>query len=285
MARKPRFGQRTWNFSDGGNKFNGRPRYVRSRNQKPISPALKRGVIHCKRCGSRVVGNVANCPFCGRPLRPVYARFWFWLIVVVVVALGVVFIVNVALPEENTMPSSPAEPKLPRVVGGAEDSSLKALALGTTIDNSGLEVTVSAVSAGLKAANGAQIYVVEVEFINTGEEATVLYSTQWMLELPDGTRLDTFVGSAADGATISSNFEAYTLAANGRFSGRLYFAVPEPTATEEEGGVSEDVDGTEPEGTEQADTGPAAPTPSAVVYQPSALAYSEELLVTWEVAR
>ncbi|MDR1358427.1 MAG: zinc ribbon domain-containing protein [Coriobacteriales bacterium] len=278
MARKPRFGQRTWNFSDGGNKFNGRPRPVRLRGQKPISPALKRGVIHCKRCGSRVVGNVANCPFCGRPLRPVYARFWFWLIVVVVVAGGVILLVNTALPEESTMPSSPAEPELPRVVGAAEDSSLKELPLGTTIDNSGLEVTVSSVAAGLEAANGARIHVVEVEFINDTEEAAVLYSTQWMLELSDGTRLDTFVGSAADGATISSNFEAYTLAPNGRFSGRLYFAVAEPAATEEEdteeGATS----------TDTASTEPAAVTPSAVVYQPSALAYKEELLVTWRVA-
>lgn len=271
MPRKPRFRQNTWHFSDAGNKFDGRPKPARSNKLAPISPALKRGIIHCKRCGSRVVGNVSNCPFCGKSLRPVYARFWFWLIVVVVVAVSVVGFINVSLPEESTAPTSPATPELPRVVGGTEDSVPKNLALGTAIDNSGLEVTVGSVTAGPVAANGSHIYVVEVEFINQTQGTVTLYSTQWLLETSEGTRLDTFVGATADGVTLSTNFEAgYPLPAQGRFSGRLYFAITQqPPATEEELAA-----GSEP-------TPPVIP--SLVVYQPSALAYSEELLVTWKV--
>jgi hypothetical protein len=63
-------------------------------------------------------------------------------------------------------------------------------------------------------------------------------------------RIDTYVGTTQDGFTIASNFEVYTLAPGGRFIGRLYFAGT---------GFTE------------------------IIYQPSALAYSEELLVTWKV--
>lgn len=268
MARKPRLGQRGWRFTDGGNKFDGRPRPTRRSSQKPISPTLKRGVIHCKRCGSRVVGNVGNCPFCGKPLRPVFARLWFWLLVVVAAAVGAVMLINTGLPAESTSPSSPAEPERPQVLGAAEDSALKDLPLGTTIDNSGLEVTVKAVSLGPDSANGAQIYVVDVDFLNQTEESVMLYSLQWMLELSDGTRLDTYVGSAADGATISSNLETLELQAGGQFTGRLYFAVAQPAPLE---------------GDAAGDVAPVALTPGAIVYQPSALAYDEDLLVTWKV--
>jgi len=229
---------------------------------------LKRGVIHCSRCGSRVVSNIDYCPFCGHSLRPVYARLWFWLIVVVVVAAGVVALINVSLPKESPAPSSPAEPAKPQVIGAAADSSLKDLSIGTGIDNSGLKVMVNSVTAGPTASNGAQIYIVDVEFTNQTENTITLYSTQWMLEISDGTRLDTFVGPASDGTTISSNFENYDLAPQGLFSGRLYFAVAAPVASDED--IANGVE-------------PTPLTPSSVVYQPTALAYSEDLLVTWKV--
>lgn len=268
MARKRMFGQRTWRFSDAGTKFDGRPRPARRSTLKPISPALKRGVVHCTRCGSRVVSNVSNCPFCGRSLRPVYARFWFWIIVVIAFAIAVVALVNLNLPQESTEPSSPAEPDRPQVIGAEVDSPLKDLPLQTAIDNSGLEVTVKSVSLGPVASNGAQIYIVEVDFENQTDESGFLYSTQWRLELSDGTRLDTFVGLAADGATISSNFADYELAAYGHFTGQLCFAVEQPVPVESEEGLEAEV---------------ITLIPSAVVFQPTALAYSEELLVTWKI--
>lgn len=262
-------GQRgDWRFSDAGTKFDGRPKPTRRSTQKPISPALKRGVIHCARCGSRVVSNLEHCPFCGSSLRPIYARFWFWILVVIFVTVGVVWIVNSNLPQESSGPASPVAPDLPQVIGGSEDSSLKELTLGTAIDNSDLEVVVNSVVTGPKTANGSQIYSVEIVFINTTSETITLFSTQWMLELSDATRVDTFVGTALDGTTISSNFEALSLEANGRFVGRLYFAVAPPEAAE---GEEVPAEGT-------------LLTPTLVVYQPSALAYREELLVTWKVA-
>lgn len=264
MAKRKGSGQRIGQFSNAGNRFDVRPKPVRQNNEKPLSPALKRGVTRCARCGSRVVSNARHCYFCGRSLKPIYARFWFWLIVLVVVAAVVISFIKVSLPEESTTPSGPVEPERPQVLNGTEDSSLKNLALNTTIDNSGLEVTVLSVSEGPLTAKGAQIYVVEVEFTNKNDETLTLYSTQWMLETSDGQRLDTFVGSAADGATLSSNFEVYELEAQGRFSGRLFFAVTQPA---------------EEENPEQ-----ILVTPFAMVYQPSALAYKEELLVTWTLS-
>ena len=270
MARRSRLGQgNNWRFSDAGVKFDGRPRPQRRSNQKPISPALKRGVIHCSRCGSRVVSNVDNCPFCGRSLRPFFARFWFWLLVVVLVALVVIFLVNTSLPHENTTPTGPTQPDLPQVIGGSADSSLKNLTLGTSIDNSGLEVTVRSVTPGPLAANGWQIYIVDVDFINNRSTDITIYSTQWMLELSDGIRLDTFIGSDADGTTLASNFSDYELASKGRFSGRLFFAVAPVYPTEEEIELGIEA---------------YMPYPVAVVYQPSALAYSEDLLVSWQVS-
>jgi len=198
LARKPRLGQRAWRFSDSGNKFDGRRRPARHSDIKPISPALKRGVIRCSRCGSRVVSNVDNCPFCGRSLRPFYARFWFWLIVVIAVGTFVVWAVNNYLPEENISPTSPARPERPQVIGGIEGSSIKNLPLGTGVDNSGLEVTVTSVDLGPVAANGSQVYIVNIEFNNTTNEVRILYTLQWMLQTSYGTRLDTFVGYTSD---------------------------------------------------------------------------------------
>ena len=268
MAKIPRFGQRNWRFSDDGKKFDGHRKPLRHSNLKPISPALKRGVIRCNRCGSRVVSNVDNCPFCGRSLRPFYARFWFWLIMAIVVAAVVILLVNLNLPEESTAPSGPTEPERPQIANSPEGSSLKNLALQTTIDNSGLEVTVSSVSYGSITTSRAQIYVVEVQFYNTTDQEVVLYSTQWMLENSEGERLETFVGTTMDETVVTSNFEATQLSPKGRFTGYLYFAIAQ-LDSEEADTEDEDVS--------------VEITPSRVVYQPSALAYREDLLVTWKV--
>jgi len=193
-------------------------------------------------------------------------RLRFWLLVVVVVAVVVFWIVNTSIPHEQTTPTGPTQPDLPQVIGAEENSSLKNLPLGTSIDNSGLEVTVGAITVGPIASNGSQIYVVEVEFINNRNADVTLYSTQWMLETSDGIRLDTFVGSDAEGLTLASNFSDYELPSNGRFNGRLLFAIAPRIATEEE---------------IEAGIEPEPRIPGTIVYQPSALAYSEELLVSW----
>lgn len=269
MSKRRMFGRNSWRFSDAGNKFDGRQRPTRRDSGKPISPALKRGVIYCKRCGSRVVGNVNNCPFCGRPLKPVFARLWFWLIVVAAVALGVVAFINLNLPEESTSPSSPTNPTMPQVVGAAENSSIKSLKLDTTVDNSGLEVTAVLVEEGPLAANGAQIYKVEVEFYNTTDDAVTLYTTQWMLETSNKDRLDTFTGTTQDGSIITSDFETYELKGGGRYTGTLYFVIEQPAPLTEEqiaAGETQEV-----------------VSPQFILYQPSALSYDEELLVTWKI--
>jgi len=188
--------------------------------------------------------------------------------VVFVVAIAVVIIVNVSLPRENTTPTGPTQPELPQVIGGNANSSLKNLRLGTSIDNSGLTVTVKAISVGPVAADGRQVYIVEVDFVNNRDSALMLYSTQWMLETSEGTRLDTYVGFDVDGGVLTSNFSDYELRVKERFTGRLYFAITPLFATEEEIEAGIEV---------------FSPVPAAVVYQPSALTYSEDLLVTWRI--
>lgn len=250
MVNKKRFGQRQWRFSDTGRRFNGRQRPLRRSNQKPISSALKRGIIYCKRCRSRIVSNVDFCPFCGKSLRPFFARLWFWLLIVITAALTTVLVVNVNLPQENTAPSKPDLPTMPSVYGGIPGASIRDLSLGTTIDNNELLVRVSAIQFGPTSAAGQSIIIAIVEFHNQRQTATTLYATQWRLEDSSGQRHDTFVGTTDDGSTATSNFEALELTAGGYFVGRLYF----------EGEL-----------------------PSRLVYQPSALSYTEELLVTWEL--
>jgi hypothetical protein len=250
LAGNKRFRQKTWHFSDAGNKFDGKTRSAPPIRIKPISPALKRGVIRCKRCGSRVVGNVDNCYFCGKSLKPVYARLWFWIIMVIVAAGAVVFLVNYNLPQENTAPSKPVDPARAVVVGGNEQTAIKQLSIGTAVDVSNLQVKVTDVELGPLASNGSQIVVVTIEFNNQSDAELTLLSTQWMMQLLDGSRVDNYIGTAQDGVTIASNFEAYSLAPGGRFTGRLYFA---------------------------------GANCSEIVFYPSALAYSEDLLVTWKV--
>ena len=267
MARKPRLGQRgNWRFSDAGNRFDGRQNRRRHNDIAAISPTLKRGVIYCTRCGSRVVSNTDHCPFCGRDLRPVYARLWFWLIVVVVVAVTVFWVVRVNLPEISTSPTGPATPAPPQVIGAAENSSLKNLALGTGIDNSGLEVTVVAVDAVQMAANGAQVYLVTVDFVNASDATVTLYSAQWLLEDSAAVRQETFVGQDLDANTIASNFVHRDLAPGEHFQGLLYFAIAPAEASAEELAA-----GLEPDPI----------IPAYVIYQPSPLTYSEDLLVSW----
>lgn len=269
MAKKRLLGRSSWRFSDAGNKFDGRPVPSRQSRQKPISPTLKRGIVHCKRCGSRVVSNVNNCPFCGRPLRPFFARLWFWLLIVVIVAVGVTAFVMFNLPEESAGPSSPTNPDLPLVIGADASTPPRNLALGTSIDNSGLTVKVSSVEEDVLTSGGAQLYSVEVSFENTSDDSVILYASQWMLELSDGTRLVSYMGTTIEEEVISSDFEAQELASGARFSGTLYFAVEQPPALSEEQIAA---------GEEQ-----KVLTPQKVLYQPSALAYDEELLASWTV--
>jgi hypothetical protein len=226
-------------------------RHVRSIGQ-PISPTLKRGVIRCRRCNSRIVSNVDHCPYCGKNLLPVHRRLWFWLIVVVLLSGTVFAFVYFNAPASPTEPMRPAQSSRPSVVGAPAGSSYKNLALGTPVTVDQLEVEATRYELGPTGANGAQLYVLTIEFVNTRDQAVTLYSTQWRIEGPDGGRYDTYRGAAADGQSISGNFEAFELAAGGRFTGRLYFL----------GDVA-----------------------TRVVYQPSALAYSEDLLVTWTVPR
>jgi hypothetical protein len=109
---------------------------------------------------------------------------------------------------------------------------------------------VTQVSAGATSSNGVVIQAVTVEFVNNSDAAVTLFSTQWRMQRSDGTLVDTFFGVTSDGAAITSNFEAQEIGAGGSFTGHLFFEASEP---------------------------------AFVVYQPSALAYDETLLVTWAV--
>ena len=240
--------QRDWRFSSGGNRFDGKYRPARVKG-KPISPALKRGVRRCKRCRNRVVSNVDNCPYCGKSLLPFYQRLWFWLIIVFFIGAAVACTIYLTVPQQTTDTPHPVQPGTPTVVGNPE-ASIKGLSLGTTITVDDLETTVTRFLKGPLDREGEPLMVLTMEFQNNRTQSVIIYSTQWMVQLADGTRIDTYLGSTIDGITISGNFEAFELRAGEGFTGQLYFECAEP---------------------------------EFIVYQPSPLAYNEELLVTWSV--
>jgi hypothetical protein len=159
--------------------------------------------------------------------------------------------VFINLPESDTeLPHPNAE--TPFVIGAAEGASLKNLSYGTAIDAGGLQVKVITMVDGPLDMTDTALKVLNVEFFNTSDESVTLYATQWILELEDGSRVNVYIGSTADGQTVLGNFEAYELAAGGRFVGQLYFA------------------------------GTGA---SAILYQPTPVDYEESLLVSWKVPK
>ncbi|MDR3052545.1 MAG: hypothetical protein LBU48_01630 [Coriobacteriales bacterium] len=246
MAYIRRKRSRQWHFSDAGNRFDGHRRQASRSDKNPISPIFSRRVIRCKRCGSRVVSNINHCPFCGRSLRPFFARLWFWVLVVLAAAGTMTLLLLFGLP--TPAPVKPLEPLVPTVVGAPENAPIKNLAVGSTIDSDSLLVTVTAIEDGPLAYDGTPLTKITVLFSNKSAGTKNIYSTQWRLELADGSRLDTFIGTAQDGEHISGSFEAKELASDEQFSGVLYFAGIDPTH---------------------------------LVYAPSALSYSEDILVTW----
>jgi hypothetical protein len=202
--------------------------------------------MRCKRCGSRVVSNVDHCPFCGKNLRPIFMRLWFWLIVVVLLSAAMIFFLLNGIPAPE--PVQPSQPSQPVVVGAEEGASYKDLELGATVDVDGLLVTVTGIEDGPIAHDGSQVKVLTALFSNKRSDAVTLFSTQWQMQTADGNRLDTYIGTTAEDESITSNFEAFELAPDNQFTGRLYFS----------GGDL-----------------------ARAVYSPNALNYDEVNLVTW----
>lgn len=235
------------NFSDGPSRFDtkrDRPR----KDDQPLSPSFSRKVMRCRRCGVRIVSNVDHCPYCGKNLRPVFMRLWFWLIIVVLLAASVTYIIVRGIPDPE--PIQPVLSSKPVVVGAKAGSSYKDLAIGTTIDIDSLLVTVTGVENGSTAKDGSVVKIVTVLFSNNRADSTMLFSTQWRIERTDGTRDDTYIGTTVDDENINSNFEAYQLKAGDQFTGRLYFS-------------GDDL--------------------AKIVFSPNALDYNEDNLATWSV--
>jgi hypothetical protein len=237
-----------WRFGDSGNRFDGKPYGTTSRSgARPLAPALKRGVIHCKRCGTRIVSGLENCPFCGQSLQPFYKRIWFWLIIIVLLGAGVAYLLVVGLPR-NLEPIERDYTSEIHVVDAAEGASYRDLPIGTAVQSDMIEACVNAVVAGPQTAEGTATVAVHMRITNSSQNSITLYSTQWRIENADGTRVDTYLGPSKTGAPLSSSFETSELLPDQTLDGTLYFATN---------------------------------TPKLVLYQPNALDFREEILVTW----
>lgn len=234
-------------FSDGPSRFDNKRERPR-KDAQPLSPSFSRKVMRCKRCGVRIVSNVDHCPYCGKNLRPVFMRLWFWLIIVVSLAASVTYTIVMGIPDPE--PIQPVLSSKPVVVGAKDGTSFKNLTIGTTIDVDNLLVTITGVEQGPAAKDGSSVKIVTALFSNKRADSTTLLSTQWRIERSDGTRDDTYIGITADGETISSNFEAYQLEAGKQFTGRLYFS-------------GDDL--------------------AKIVFSPNALDYNEDNLATWSI--
>lgn len=248
MARRGRVRSKKWRFSDSGSRFDRRKRYLRTVDSSPISIGFKWNVVHCKRCGSRVVSNVSHCPYCGKNLLPPYRRLMFWLIVVALIGASVAFLLFFT--PESKKPEDQPKALTPVVINAPEGTSFKALQVGKTIEYNKLQVTVIDNYQEAVSSNGIPIIAVEVRFHNSGPAPISLYSTQWQLESADGTRVDIFIGKTAEGESIRSEMETQALGPGATYTTTLYFA---------------------------------AANPSLAVFAPNALSYNEAELVTWRL--
>jgi hypothetical protein len=248
VARNDRRRSRQWHFSDSGGRFDTRKRYQPVIDDHPISKTFSRKIIRCKRCGNRVVSNVSHCPFCGKGLLPLYRRFWFWIIVVVLMAAGATALVFISPRVEGG--DEHREIPAPVVIGAPEGASIKRLGMGTTVDCDSLLVTVIESSPGPVASDGLPITTVTVQFLNKGPREAMLYSTQWQMETADGTRVDCYIGKTDTGENVRSELDSKSLAPGATLTVALSFAAESPTA---------------------------------VVFAPNALSYSEAGLVTWRL--
>lgn len=249
MARKDLRRSQQWHFSDSGSRLSRRRRYTPEIDPNPISKTFTRKILYCKRCGSRVVSNVSHCPYCGKNILPLYQRLYFWMVFVVVIAAGATVLVlyspqvNFEVPEVET--------PMPTVVGAAEGHPIKNLSVGTTVDCDNLLVTVLESSQTITASNGRPIIAVKVQFNNKGQQAVMLYLTQWQLETDSGERVDSVPMKTVDNQTITSELDTVSLPPGSTLTATLYFA---------------------------------ADNLALVVFAPQALDFSEDRLVTWRLA-
>jgi hypothetical protein len=189
---------------------------------------------------------VNHCPFCGKSILPLYRRFWFWIIAVVLMAAGATALVLTSPRVESN--SEHREIPAPVVIGAPEGASTKRLGMGTTVDCDSLLVTVIESSPGPTASDGLPITTVTVQFLNKGPSETMLYSTQWQMETVDGKRVDCYIGKTNTGENVKSDLDSKSLAPGATLTVVLSFAAESSTA---------------------------------VVFAPNALSYSEASLVTW----
>jgi RNA polymerase subunit RPABC4/transcription elongation factor Spt4 len=226
MTRNDRRRSKQWHFSDSGNRFDRRRNLRPVTDPHPISKSFTRKIIHCKRCGSRVVSNVNHCPYCGKSLLPLFKRFWFWLLIVVLVGAttgGLVFFTPA-----TELSQKPPEMPAPAVVGASEGTSTKNLAFGTIVDCNSLLVTVISSSQEMVASDGLPITAVKVQFLNKSSSDVTLYLTQWQLETTSGERVEHYIGKTAGGETVTSELDSRNLPKDATVTATLYFAANDP---------------------------------------------------------
>jgi hypothetical protein len=190
---------------------------------------------------------VSHCPYCGKSLLPFFKRFWFWFVVVILIGTATITLVLFFSPNV-TESEPPLEIPAPTAPGTPEETSVKDLALGTTVSYNNLLVSITDRSQDLIASDGSPITAIKVHFLNEGPSEAMLYSTQWQLETADGTRVDCYIGKTDAGESIRSDLDSASLPSGASLTVTLYFAASDPTE---------------------------------LIFAPNALSYSEESLVTW----
>lgn len=223
-----------------------RKRHPTNDLQRTEARNRSRSNIRCKKCGNEIKRSVEHCPYCGVNQNPIYKRMWFWVLITIVI----VAIIFIALSRGCTASAENSDSLTPVVVGAEADTAPTDLALGTTVEIAGLNVTVTSVEAGPVAYDGSETRKLTVSFENTGTEIVTLLSSQIQMESTDGTRFDAYTGTTEEGEAISGNYDVSDLAAGATFTGQLYYS-----------------------GTDFA----------KVVYAPDALSYDESQLVTWAI--
>jgi len=177
-----------------------------------------------------------------------YQRFWFWLIVVLVLGAG--FATLIFFSPNLQIIEKPGNSPRPIVVGAPEGTPYKNLQPDTTIAYNALNVTFIRAYHYDVSSNGTPIMAIEVRFSNSGTTAINLYSTQWQMESTDGRRVDCFIGKNTNGAHVVSDFDTRVLSPGSTYTAMLCFAIEDP---------------------------------ALVVFAPYAVSNDEDKLVTWAI--
>jgi Domain of unknown function (DUF4352) len=157
--------------------------------------------------------------------KPIYKRWWFWVIAVIIVA-GVAGSFEDGDESENQATKSTKE-AVASVDESADDAEeenkVNTVGDAVEIDDGAMLTLTSAKYTNAKEyvpAENGKVLAIEFELVNNGEDRVYFGAEELSISTPDGTQYDQYFGG--DNVFINENVNA-----GKKITGVVYFDVPE----------------------------------------------------------